>query len=366
MSSRIIIDNWSLQNVSELLLSGVSTDSASVICVSDDNHTYEDMPEIVIQTEALFELLTQIVLVDEILIDSKFAYTWESPDTPLLDLYRAKTLRGVRFTDQEDRFWELRNYIVDKLCVTSSLRHAHAENVSSYEASGAAANPYLSGLLWGGAGMLARSSYFRTPYCPQPQRRRLLIEAKILAGKPQAFDQLQSVIRSKRLDIAKGPTGDDSLFAMHAVLPPIPVQVINESSSSSRFIETALALRDEYQPLRDWLRDAETAVGEGDSRSMKKVLSTLNQIGTAGFADFFAGDSGASISIDFSSVGFTLPLNPAAALNSFGVRAMMNRLVLAESGQMALSRYCSLLGVAGTPIEHQLFEHFSDQQQLTL
>jgi hypothetical protein len=359
MSSKVIIDNWSLQHIAELMSGGASHDDVSVIGVSEDTHRYDTISEAAVQTEALFELLTHIVLKDEIIIDEGFTDTWESPDNPLLDLYRAKLLRPVRFSDKEEYFAELRTHLVDRLCVTSSLRSAQNENEKSWAASRSVENPFLSSVLWGGAGMLARSYYFQTPYSPHPQRRRLFIEAGVLLEGPRAIDRLQDVIRTKRLEIVRGAVSKDPLFALHATLPPIPIHVINESNSPSQFIETALALREEYRPLRNWLRDAENAIDRGDMMSIRKIENMLDKVGTAGFGDFFNNDKGTSISIDISSFGLTIPIDISAARNLFGVRAMMNRMVFAESGHYALSRYCRLLSLTGSSLEHQLFEHFN-------
>ena len=361
MSSTTIIDNWSLQHVAQLLVDGASRNDVSVIGISDDTHRYDGILEGIVQTEALFELLTQIVLKDEILVDAKFTNTWDTRESPLLDLYRTKMVRPVPFTDHEQYFAELRSHLVDRLCVTSSLKNAQEENERSWAAFHRVPDPLLSAILWGGAGMLARSFYFQTPYCPHPQRRRLMIETGMLLDGPRALDKLQNVVRSKRLDVVKGATSRDPLFALHATLPPIPIKVINESSSPSRFIETALALRDEYRPLRDWLRTAEAAISQGDIKSIEKMEKTLYELGTAGFGDFFSSDKGTSVSLGFSNLSITIPINLSAARNTFGVRAIMNRMVIDGSGHNSLSRFCRLLGLTGTPIEYQLFEHFGKQ-----
>lgn len=121
MSSRVIVDNWSLQHVGDLLVDGVSRDTASTIRVSGDEHHYDDISEAVIQTETLFDLLTQIVLTDEVLIDSTYSYTWDTIDSPLHNLYRSKLIRPIQFLASEERFADLRNHIVERLCVTPSL-----------------------------------------------------------------------------------------------------------------------------------------------------------------------------------------------------------------------------------------------------
>jgi len=157
MFAKVIIDNWSLQHVAELLGGGPSHNDASVIALCDGEHSYEEIPLASVQTEALFELLTQIVLKDELIVDAKFTGAWDSLDTPVLDLYRAKLLRPVPFSENEQYFAELRAHLVNRLCVTPSLRTAQTENEASWPATRRVAHPFLSSVLWGGAGMLARS-----------------------------------------------------------------------------------------------------------------------------------------------------------------------------------------------------------------
>ena len=77
MTRDAIVDNWSLQHISDLLANGISGSAVSVVNVSGNDHKYIDILEGAIQTEALFDLLTEIVLRDEIIIDSAFTDTWD-------------------------------------------------------------------------------------------------------------------------------------------------------------------------------------------------------------------------------------------------------------------------------------------------
>lgn len=60
MSQSVISDNWSLQNVSELLTNGIDSDIGHVITpnTETDSHGYEEIPSAVIAIEALFDLIT--------------------------------------------------------------------------------------------------------------------------------------------------------------------------------------------------------------------------------------------------------------------------------------------------------------------
>ncbi len=363
MSTRVIADNWSLQQVGDLLIDGASRTTASAIRVSGDEHHYDDISEAVIQTEALFDLLAQIVLTDEVLIDSTYSYTWDSVDSPLHDLYRAKLIRPVQFLDSEDKFAGLRNHIVDKLCVTPSLTREHEENVATWRETGSSVNPFLASVLWGGAGMVARSSFFRTAYCPHPIRRRLFVEAKFLLDGAQALSRLESVVREKRLAIARGKSPKDPVYALQVSLPPIPAHIISESHTASDFIETAIRLRDEYRSLRDWLRDAESAIDTGDAQAIQKVDRVLDGIGRSGISVLIDETSSTSLSVNIGFLSFSIPINVGGVSKLFGAKAVMNKMVLGDTGRSALQRYCELLGIAGTPIDHELLENFGNHSK---
>lgn len=363
MTTKTLADNWSLQHVGELFVDGLSNKAASAIRVTGEEHHYDDISEAIVQTEALFDLLTHIVLTDEILIDSTYSYTWSTADSPLHDLYRAKLIRPVQFLDREAQFSNLRNHIVGRLCVTPSLLQAQRENVDSFDRSGSSSNPFLAAVLWGGAGMLARSSFFRTAYCPHPIRRRLFVEANLLLDGSRAFSRMQNVMQEKRLAIARGNKRSDPLYAMRVLLPPIPTQVINESHAASTFIETAIRLRDEYRPLRDWLREAESAVDRDDTTAIQKNDKVLREIGRSGISAVIDESSSATLSVNIGFLSFSVPINVRGISKLFGAKAVMNKMVLGETGRSALRRYCDLLGVSDSPIDHELHENFGTQTQ---
>jgi hypothetical protein len=85
VSQSVISDNWSLQNISGLLLRGVDPDMGHVVTpkVETDSHRYDEIPAAVIAIEALFDLLTDVILRDQILVDQKFASAWLEDGGPL-------------------------------------------------------------------------------------------------------------------------------------------------------------------------------------------------------------------------------------------------------------------------------------------
>lgn len=69
MSQSIISDNWSLQNISELLIDGIDPSNAHFVIPNSatDSHEYKIVPMAVIAFEALFDLITDIILRNQIL-----------------------------------------------------------------------------------------------------------------------------------------------------------------------------------------------------------------------------------------------------------------------------------------------------------
>lgn len=64
MPNQLIFDNWTLQDVKDLYLSGLSDDSTSEIIIDEDNdsHSFQDIPKGFRQIEVLFSFLQKIFL----------------------------------------------------------------------------------------------------------------------------------------------------------------------------------------------------------------------------------------------------------------------------------------------------------------
>lgn len=360
MSCSVIVDNWSLQHIVELLTSGLSGDDAHVIRVSSDGHRYEPLSEGVIQTEALFDLLTEIVLRDEITVDSAFTGTWDGSENPLRELGAAGILRRVPFLDLESRFSDLRENMVERLCITESLKLEHAENVEGWNSKRITPNQLLSEVLWGGAGMAARSSAFQSSYCPHPLRRRFFLLAGLFLDGSSSNTKLNCVINEKRLLLAQKISAGDQLYSLHVTLPPIPIRIIEESSGPSDFVKVAMQLRPDFQVVREWLKLTEEAIVRDDLKTVRKQYKLLDDI--AVHVDQKLGNRNDSTTLS-AGIGFlkiATKANPIrSARNQFGVRSTINRLIYHSSGRSALNRYCKLFGETGTATERLLQEHFS-------
>ena len=69
-----MIDNWSLEEVCGLLLRGMSTRSIEEIAFDKrkQKHRFRNISQSIIQFDALLQLLSDIVLRDELIVDDRF------------------------------------------------------------------------------------------------------------------------------------------------------------------------------------------------------------------------------------------------------------------------------------------------------
>ncbi|MES1196672.1 MAG: hypothetical protein ABUL58_06995, partial [Steroidobacter sp.] len=123
MSQSVIADNWSLQNISELLLNGINPDFGHVVTPSihTDSHRYDEIPLAAVAIEALFDLVTDVILRDQILVDDKFAGAWLKKGGPLNVLVKNSVVRTFPFLGNPEQLVGPREEFVARLCVTSSL-----------------------------------------------------------------------------------------------------------------------------------------------------------------------------------------------------------------------------------------------------
>lgn len=358
MSQSVIADNWSLQDLSLLLREGLPTDDAETLVLSADGHGTTSLPSAIIALEGLFDLLTNIVLRDQILVDKAFTYTWD--EESYSDLLQGQIVKPVSFLDHEDLFSETRAVIVERFLLTNSLREAHKRNVERYARTGQSHDPWLGQVIWGGAGMLARASTFNMPYSPHPVRRRFFELVGMALPASSATANLTSLIDETRATVRNAMRGHDRLHSLQLSMDPIPVMVIAESVSLSDLIPTALQLRSSFAGLRDWLGAYQIELGKDDFRAVKaqqQLLKSVNQYVTAEVGTSWADR--ATLSAGLNAVDLTVAMKPLNFIrNKFGVRSTINRLIFQPNGRAQLAKLLKLFGheTSGTGVA--VTQHF--------
>jgi hypothetical protein len=358
MGTALIVDNWTLQEVERLLESGISNEDAAEIWISADrtSHRFDAVPQGLLQLDALLTFITNIVCFDSLRVDSRFTYTWQRDGGSLSPLEHMLVIESEDYQRLGDELNQVRELILNQLCVTESLKAAMAETKEQWRTAGAQPDPHFSALVWGGAGMLARSQMTATPYFGHPARRRLFSQTPSLAPNASSVRRFDSFVNTERAKMFRYRDDQFSGSVGQVVLPPIPVHVIEESSSLHDLIPTAVQMRDQHTHLREWLAEYQRAIDEEDERKQIKFEQTLVKAGRSLQTLYGAekdGFIGLSLNAAFVKVDAQRSLVDGLA-SRFGMRSTLSKLMLAPRGQKALVKLLSMLGDASAPSSRRL------------
>jgi len=365
MSQSVISDNWSLQNISELLIDGIDPSVSHFISLNTetDSHEYEETSSAAIAIEALFDLITDVILRDQILVDEKFSGAWFNKSGPLNRFAEQSVVRTFPFLHDPAVLDGPRDEFVGRLCLTNSLKREHQENVLGWENARKTPNPYLSQTIWGGAGMLARAFVYEKGYTPHPVRKRLFQKAGIALSDTDAVLRACNTINEKRASIRALQGSGHELYSLHVNMDPLPIKVIRESSCPADIPVVALQIREEYKELRSWLGLYQQSINSGDYKDIQKHQRTLTSISQ--YVDSVMGKTSAETAtftagIDILKIAIKgSPIN--SLQNQFGVRAMINKLVLGTSGRTELKKFLKFFDHQNTSIGMKVLEHFSSR-----
>lgn len=365
MSQSVISDNWSLQSISELLIDGIDPGVGHFINpnIETDSHEYKEASSAAIAIEALFDLITDVILRDQILVDENFSDAWRNKNGPLNKLAEQSVVQTFPFLRDPALLNSPRDEFVDRLCLTSSLKREHQENVLGWQTARETPNPYLSQAIWGGAGMLSRAFVYEKGYTPHPVRKRLFQKAGIALSDTDAVLRTCSTIDEKRASIRTLQGSGNELHSLHINMEPLPIKVIRESNCPADIPVVALQIREEYVELRNWLGLYQQSISSGDYKDIqkhRKILVSISQ-----YIDSTMGKTSAdaaTFTAGIDTLKIALKGNPINNLkNQFGVRSMINKLILERSGSTELKKFLKFFGHHNTSTGLKIVEHFSSR-----
>lgn len=344
----LITDNWTLQDVNELLVSGLSPAPVGQIAISKDkqSHTFTDVPHALIQIDCLLTLLTNLVIYDELIVDQGFMATWDQEHPQLSRLTGDSVLRPVLFDSNAEALVAVREEIVDKMAVTPSLRAVADDMRESWKLTGAAADPHMSAMLWGGAGMLARSHILSAPYFGHPFRRTLIRESGFFAARRDSWARTEKVVSAARTQMFRFRHSEIDGALASFNLPPIAVQVIEQANSVDDLLLSAIALRDKYAKLREWLSTYQHALETEDEMKLAsndKLLQSIAKGVEASYGADEANSTNISLSVGFFSLSLPVP-SLTSVTHRFGIRSALTDLVMQSQGQNALLKLMKIFG----------------------
>lgn len=365
MGQRVIADNWSLQAVSELLTTGLDTeDNPGISPLTDPTQAPRPLPQAVIDIEALFDLLTDVVLRDQILVDDRFHDAWFGQGEPLSELARRSIVRPYGFLEHPSRLEGPRNCFLSRLLLNEVMTKEQSENEVAWSRDQTTPHPFTSQLVWGGAGMMARASVYATPYTPHPLRKRLFQRAGVaLPSPPTALGDFKTAVSEHR-DLLYPATQSDGVAGLHVVLPCLPALVLREASSLDDMFVVASQMRDKLSEVRAWLSQFQEAVTSGEFKAIaaeRKRLETLSK----DVERALGKSSGGAHSLIIGWGWFKLNLKPDLSgwIPRFDrVQTQVNALAFAPSGHRELVKLLGFFGHAHSSVATRTIEHFAKNE----
>ncbi len=360
MPSSVLMDNWTLQDAFEFLDGELSGSNYPKLEITNDDRgfVWREVPRDLARFEAACQLMHQLVLADEIWVDAQYMSTW-SASKSAQSLRNRGIIVGRPFAQIRGEWIDVRKQIEQRLCVNEGLRQRHEANKQLFGTQSAEFDRALSTILWGGAGMLARSAHMRVPYETHPLRGHLVRECEFIGGPKSAHAQTKVFVETQRAKLFQ--KADESGFFARLNVPPIVVMIAERAEAAEELIPAALTLREELADLRSWIGQWQGAMTVENVAEMLRYKKTLESV--ARYLDALStyGPSGdTSVQVGLSWLKVTMkggsPLN--SLINQFGIRAELNELVLQSPGQNAVSKLIDL--VAGrnrhaTALQQEIF-----------
>ena len=349
MKRPLMIDNWMLQDVAELLHSGLPADQASELLIAENGatHSFRDIPRGFVSIDSLFSLLTSIALYDDLLVDEGFVDTWD--ETPeVADLIASSVVEPTEFVRKfSGDLKPIRDKIVDELAVTESLQQKVKDIRTRWRKE--KPDPHFMALMFGGAGMLTRSHLHEVPYFGHALRRRLISACPSLGlGRRDAWMRTSAVIKTARTQMFRYRSGDAEGTTASFQVPPVAVRIIEEATSLSDLIRTALESRESYSRLREWLAEYQHALDVEDEKNQLKFEQTLRLVADgieSSYRDKADGRTGISVSVGWFQFGYEKAVATyQRARNRFGVRSALMSLALSARGEAAIRKLLEMLG----------------------
>lgn len=354
MGSSLLIDNWLLQDIGDCLTHGLNEGTSSEIVIGqlEDNHSIREVTSAGVQLEGLLGLLADIVFRDSIVVDAGFTDTWEQYQDAFAVLLQPGLLRALPFLAHDNGLTAARQFMLDRLCITSTLREAQKRNEVSWAAGRGAEDSYMSIVIWGTAGMLGRSHVCEAPYSGHPLRKKVIEQSIFAKPSRDVVSETLEWLAEERLQVFQIEAKHGSQTTATIVLPPVVVEIIEEAKDVHELIPIAYQMRDKYAKMREWLKSVQIAVESEDSKGILKYKKTLNAV--ANDLKRAVGNNGAGnltfkLGIGWPSVSMSIGTLDDIKKN-FGMRAMLNNQILSPQGEKSIKKLLRMFDVDGTSL----------------
>ena len=299
------------------------------------------------QLAALVDMLSNIILRDDLHLDLNFLDHW----APYNEIFRPVSDAGlVLLTSpiiQGSEIDQGTAFIVKELCVTPGLKRIQSINEKHFAAHRQSKYEYQSQIMWGGAGMLARSSVNRIPYVGHPLRQHFFESTGALNPQRDLVKDVVQLVKEKRASIYAMTTSTMNVKHAQVYLPAVAVEAIMEADSSADLLRIAIDLRDKHKRLRKWFGTFREALDKEDTGQVAQHQKQLNLL-VRDIDRMVGRSSSPSFSVGMSASGpsASLPIGEWARnfFSRFQVRHDLMKQVKAPSSEVAMKKLKRLFG----------------------
>jgi hypothetical protein len=366
MDALLISDNWTLQNAGEFIHGGLDGKTVQELAFPSEGKTlcYQLILADLVRFDALCQFLTHLILADQIWVEKDDINSWKGFSS-IEEAKASGILVPKAFKAAKEKWLIARESMADRLCINSALKKIHRQNKQQWQKSGEVVDGFLSQLIWGGAGMLARAHFVNVPYSPHPLRQSLFQQAGLVMSSG-ASQSLQKFIAGEQMKIYRhvGKVG----FEAKLHLPPVAAQIILDSNDLQSLVTTALQIRDEFRDVRSWLAQVQADLNHEKMADVLKHRERLESI--AKYLDSRStrtstGDTTVQFGFNLLKIGSKIDSPINALQNRFGMRAEVNRLVLGPAGREITTKLLRMLGERHTPTGRRLQEALEIRSKAT-
>lgn len=350
MSTKVAIDNWSLQDIASLFWEGPDLDNTNIIKVSDNSYSWDEIPRLYMQVQLLLNLLSDIVLRDELIVDEKFSATWEK--SPALDKLHSKNIiQQIEYPKYDSDIILLKENLLKQLCITDDMMQTQKENEQSWEEFHEVPHRYFSQIVWGSAGIISSTAKLGIPYSPYPLRASLLEQTIYSQNRQDVVQDVVHWLTNEHSKIYENITPKVTNTYVKLSLSPFAVKIIEDTDSIDNLIINAIQYREYYSKIRKWISEYQEALDQEDVKTIQKKKQLFTDISNEikkYNGDLNDGKTGISMNLSvFSGLNFSKTINAGRIKNKFGIRSSFTKLILNKNGRQSIEKLLTLLECNG-------------------
>ena len=276
--NKLLIDNWTLQEIAFLLKEGVDDETADkIIYGSRKKSKTIKVPHSAIKLESFFKLLTEIITSEQLIVDIEFQHVWKKDVKPLDFLHEKELISTINF-EKSEYFVNFRESLVENFNLPKDLEKKHKAIVAYWNKHQKSKDDFLSPLIWGTAGNITRGSINDLSYSPHPIRAAFLQCTPFSNKKLVASEEVINIIKQKRVEVIKRAYENSNFNIGMININPIIIEIIESSSSINNMVTVALQMRKEYQKFRKFIAKYQTALNDGSIKELITLNDVINEV----------------------------------------------------------------------------------------